>query len=36
MTQKDIVQKLWGLCNVLRDEGINFIEGCKFKAGPEY
>lgn len=23
MTQNDIVQKLWNLCNVLRDDGIN-------------
>lgn len=24
MTNRDIVQKLWGLCNVLRDDGITY------------
>jgi type I restriction enzyme M protein len=26
MTNSDIVQKLWGLCDVLRDDGINYSE----------
>jgi type I restriction enzyme M protein len=26
MTQNDIVQKLWGLCDVLRDDGINYSD----------
>lgn len=26
MTQNDIVQKLWNLCDVLRDDGINYSE----------
>ena len=24
MTNNDIVQKLWNLCDVLRDDGINY------------
>ncbi len=24
MTHNDIVQKLWNLCDVLRDDGINY------------
>ena len=26
MTQNDIVQKLWNLCDVLRDDGINYSD----------
>ena len=26
MTNNDIVQKLWNLCDVLRDDGINYSE----------
>jgi type I restriction enzyme M protein len=26
MTQTDIVQKLWNLCDVLRDDGINYSD----------
>ena len=26
MTSSDIVQKLWGLCDVLRDDGINYSD----------
>lgn len=26
MIQNDIVQKLWHLCDVLRDDGINYSE----------
>lgn len=26
MTHNDIVQKLWNLCDVLRDEGINYSD----------
>lgn len=26
MTQNDIVQKLWNLCDILRDDGINYSD----------
>jgi len=26
MTQNDIVQKLWNLCDVLKDDGINYSD----------
>ncbi len=26
MTNNDIVQKLWNLCDVLRDDGINYSD----------
>ena len=26
MTNSDIVQKLWNLCDVLRDDGINYSD----------
>ncbi len=26
MTNNDIVQKLWNLCDVLRDDGINYLD----------
>lgn len=26
MTHNDIVQKLWNLCDVLRDDGINYSD----------
>ena len=26
MTSNDIVQKLWNLCDVLRDDGINYSD----------